>query len=65
MATRPFAFGARFVEKGRTVRIQADPLGTGRYTVEASCGGSSRRTEHASLTDAVRHFAATWRARLH
>jgi len=65
MATRPFAFGARFVENGRTVRLEPDPRAPGRWAVETRRDGSSRRSEHASLADAVRHFAASWRARLH
>ena len=64
MATRPLAFGARFVENGRTVRIQRDPSSAEGYTVETSGNGSSRVTEHASFAAAVRDFAASWRARL-
>ena len=65
MAVRPFALGARFVENGRTVRLQPDLQAAGRYTVETSREGSSDVTAHADVAAAVREFAAAWRARLH
>jgi len=65
MACRPLAFGARFVEGERTVRIAANARDPRRYTVEVSRkGGPSRRREHPSLVEALRDFAAAWRARL-
>jgi hypothetical protein len=65
MASRPLAFGVRFREKGRTLRVQAREGGRRRYLIEDSRdGGRTRRREHASLPDALRDFAATWRGRL-
>ena len=66
MATRPFAFGARFTEKGRTVRVSASPRDPRRYHVEVSRNGRrTRKQEHGSLVDAMRDFAQAWRGRLH
>ncbi len=66
MASRPFAFGARFSEKGRTVRIRQSAATPGRYAVERSQrGGATRVSEHPSLVAAIREFAAAWRGRLH
>ena len=65
MALRPFAFGARFVDKGRTVRVKAKAKDPQRYVVEVSRKGQkTRRREHASLGGAVKDFASAWRARL-
>lgn len=66
MASRPFAFGARFRDKGRTLKVRVLDPSTGRYAVEdRSREGKLRRREHDSLADAVRDFAHTWRCRLH
>lgn len=66
MAVRPLAFGARFVHRDRTLRIQADPAAPGRYAVEElRRDGPPRVTGHASLASAIRQFAAAWRSRLH
>ena len=66
MAMRPLAFGARFVDKGRTVRVRAKLKDPQRYVVEVSRSGQkTRRREHASLGGAVKDFACSWRARLH
>ncbi len=66
MARRPIAFGARFTENGRTVRVQANPRDPRRYTVEVSRrGGATRRSDHPTLVDALRDFADAWRSRLH
>lgn len=66
MSMRPLAFGVRFRDKGRTVRVRQDPTTPSRYTVEVSRGGRGvRSAEHASLASALRDFAAAWRARLH
>ena len=66
MARRPFAFGARFSERGRSVSLQRDPKRSSRYLVELSQrDGSTRVSEHPSLALALREFAAVWRARLH
>ena len=66
MAVRPLAFGARFVEKGRTVRILPDPADPRRYAVKVSRpGGASRTSQHRTAAEALREFATAWRARLH
>lgn len=66
MAIRPFAFGARFRDKGRTVKVHTADRDTRCYVVEVSReGGRSRRSEHASLPAAVHEFARAWRGRLH
>jgi hypothetical protein len=66
MATRPLAFGLRFRDKGRTVRVHAREKAPRRYVVEDRRDGQvARRREHASLSDALRDFAGTWRGRLH
>ena len=65
MAMRPLAFGARFTDKGRTVRVTASPRDPQRYIVEvARTGQKTRRREHASLGRAVKDFASSWRGRL-
>lgn len=65
MACRPLAFGARFSEHGRTVRLRQDPTTPSHYAVEIQQDGEPPRvSEHASLPDAVRRFSAAWRARL-
>lgn len=66
MACRPLTFGARFTEKGRTVRVRASGRDPRRYTVEVSGRGrKTRRRQHASLALAIRDFADAWRSRLH
>lgn len=66
MASRPFAFGARFKENGRTVRVGASRRDPKRYTVEVSRDGRrTRKQDHGTLTEAMRDFAASWRERLH
>jgi hypothetical protein len=66
MALRPLAFGMRFKQKGRTLRVHASPRDPQRYVVEVeSRGKPSRSREHPSLTAAVRDFAQSWRERLH
>jgi hypothetical protein len=65
MSIRPLAFGVRLRDKGRTVRVRANEKKPGRYLVEDSRdGGRNRKREHASLTDALRDAAASWRERL-
>ena len=65
MACRPLAFGARFRDKGRTLRVRAVDARRGRYVVEDQASDRpTRRRVHGSLTDAMRDFAATWRGRL-
>lgn len=66
MARRPLAFGVRFRDKGRTLRVRGYH-GTERgYLVEDSRQGRPVRLRaHGTLTGALRDFAATWRARLH
>ena len=66
MARRPLAFGVRFRDKGRTLRVRGDEGSRRRYVVEdAREGHALRRREHSSLSAALRDFAGTWRARLH
>ncbi len=66
MASRPLTFGIRFRDRGRTVRVRAHDRDSRRYVLEVSQrGGKAVRREHASLTDALRDFASTWRERLH
>ncbi len=66
MALRPLAFGVRFRDKGRTLCVHPRDGESGRYVIEDSrAGGRTRRREHASLSGALRDFAATWRQRLH
>jgi hypothetical protein len=66
MAMRPLAFGIRFRDRGRTVRVRQSASAPERYTVEVKRGaGRVRRAEHASLSAALRDFAAAWRSRLH
>jgi hypothetical protein len=65
MSIRPLAFGVRLRDKDRTLRVRANEKQPGRYLVEDSRdGGRSRKREHASLTDALRDAAASWRHRL-
>ena len=66
MAMRPLAFGARFREEGRTVKVYAGDGGRAEYVVEVRREGKrTRRSEHASLPAALRVFAQAWRSRLH
>lgn len=66
MARRPLAFGIRFRDKGRTLRVQGNQGSERRYVVEDARGGRpTLRRDHASLDSALRDFAATWRGRLH
>lgn len=66
MATRPLAFGLRFRDKDRTVRIRTQEKAPRRYVLEDGRDGEiARRREHPSLCDALRDFAGTWRGRLH
>jgi len=66
MAVRPLAFGVRLREKGRTVRVRDEGKGKRRYVVEDQrVGRAARSRGHASLHDALRDLAATWRSRLH
>jgi hypothetical protein len=66
MALRPFAFGVRLRERGRTVRVRAQGRQPGRYVLEDQRAGGRRHSrEHASLASALRDLAGTWRGRLH
>jgi hypothetical protein len=65
MKIRPLTFGVRLRDKGRTLRVQANERNPGRYVVEDSRDGrGTRKRDHASLTDALRDAAASWRERL-
>ena len=66
MAVRPLAFGVRFRDRGRTLRVSAREPSGRRYLLEdARPGREPRRREHGSLAAALRDFASTWRGRLH
>ena len=66
MALRPFAFGVRLRDKGRTVRVIQDRRDPKKFQVEdRKNGGKTRKSEHGSLGGALRDAAATWRGRLH
>ena len=64
MKIRPLTFGVRLRDKGRTLRVQANERKPGRYVVEDSRKKRTRSREHASLSEALKDFAATWRGRL-
>lgn len=65
MARRPFAFGARFSENGRTVRLRQDPRAPAQYAVEILREGTPPIvSHHPDLATAVRRFSTAWRARL-
>ena len=65
MALRPFAFGVRLRDKNRTLRVRRSNTTSRSYVVEDSPkSGVTRSREHASLTDALRDAASSWRARL-
>jgi len=66
MARRPLAFGIRFRDKNRTLRVRAHEREPRRYVLEDSrAGNEPRRREHPSLAGALQDFATTWRHRLH
>jgi hypothetical protein len=68
MAIRPLAFGVRMNDKrrGRKVRVLQSQRDPQRYLVEDSRrGGATQHREHASLSEALRDLARTWRGRLH
>jgi len=65
MALRPFVFGARLSEKGRSVRVRAGKGKSGGYVVEETRGRKTRQREHATLQGALRDMASSWRGRLH
>ncbi|MEM7410301.1 MAG: hypothetical protein AAF430_08715 [Myxococcota bacterium] len=65
MAIRPFVFGARLRDKGRTVRVRSQEKNPKRYVVEDSAKGRpTRRRDHPSLQGALRDAARSWRGRL-
>lgn len=66
MSSRPLAFGIRFRDKGRTLRVRPHERQAHRFLVEDSREGrETRRREHPSLCAALRDFAESWRQRLH
>ena len=66
MAVRAIAFGARLRDRGRTVRVRPHEREAKRYVIEdTDSGRAARRREHATLEEALRDLARTWRARLH
>jgi hypothetical protein len=68
MALRPLAFSVRLrdKEKGRTLRVQNDPQDSKRFVLEDLREGEETRIRNfASLPDAMRAAASTWRRRLH
>jgi hypothetical protein len=65
MAVRPFAFGVRLREGGRTVRVRQHTGDARRYVVEDSRPRrDTRRRDHPSLAGALRDAARSWRNRL-
>ncbi|NQZ98249.1 MAG: hypothetical protein HRU01_17180 [Myxococcales bacterium] len=65
MAIRPLAFGARFKDNGRTVRVNAKQGNSMGYEVTVERRGKkTRRSEHSDLTAALSKFASAWRGRL-
>jgi hypothetical protein len=64
MARRPLAFGIRFRDKGRTLRVRGNE-GSGYVVEDARGGRPALRRDHSQLASALRDFAATWRGRLH
>jgi hypothetical protein len=65
MATRPLAFGVRFRDKGRTVKVRQHRRDPGQYVVEETrTGRGTQHRDHTSLAGALRDLAATWRGRL-
>jgi len=66
MARRPLAFGIRFRDKTRTLRVRTHEREPRRYILEDSRPGKeTRRREHPSLTRALEDFAVVWRNRFH
>jgi len=66
MSSRPLAFGIRFRDKGRTIRVRPHEREPHRYVVEDSRDDrATRRRVHPSLSVALRDFAKSWRQRLH
>jgi hypothetical protein len=66
MALRPLAFGIRFRDRDRTLRVRMNDGSARSYLVEETRRGRpALRRSHGSLTSALRDFAASWRARLH
>ena len=64
MARRPLAFGLRFRDEGRTLRVRSNPRDPKRYVVEDRRPSKSRQRDHETLAEALRDFASTWRGRL-
>jgi len=65
MALRPFAFGVRLRDKGRTVRVIQDSRDPKKFEVaDQRKGGKSRERKHGSLGGALSDAASTWRSRL-
>lgn len=64
MAVRPLAFGIRFRDKGRTLRVLTRSQGPRRYAVEESRSGRVKKRAHATLSLALQDFAEAWRHRL-
>lgn len=65
MAVRPFAFGVRLRDQGRTVKVRQRSGDARGYVLEDTRKrGGTRRRDHASLEGALRDLARTWRKRL-
>ena len=64
MGLKPFTFGIRLHEKGRTVRVRQDSKQRGYVVEDQRKGGGSKSRRHSSLGGAVRDAAVTWRGRL-
>lgn len=66
MSSRPLAFGIRFRDGGRTLRVRPHGRQPNHYVVEDSRDGrGTRRRDHPSLAEALRDFSQSWRNRLH
>ncbi len=64
MALRPFSFGVRLRDKGRTLRVREDPKRREYVVEDVREGCRAQRRSHASLGGAIRDAAVTWRGRL-
>lgn len=64
MALKPFAFGVRLRDRGRTVRVIQDARDPKKFRVRDAGAGRDSERGHGSLASALRDAAKTWRGRL-